>query len=52
MSRPIAFKCFNTGPETVRLAVVMSVRFLISLPNMEDMLHERGIDASSESIRF
>ena len=28
------------------------VRFLLSLRNMEDLLHERGIDVSYEAVRF
>lgn len=36
----------------MRLAVMMYVRFLLSLRNVEDLLHERGIDISFETIRF
>ena len=35
-----------------RLAVMMYVRFPLSLRNVEDLLHERGIDVSYESVRF
>lgn len=30
----------------------MYIRFLLSLRNVEDLLHERGIDVSYESVRF
>ena len=30
----------------------MYVRFPLSLRNVEDLLHERGIDVSYESVRF
>lgn len=30
----------------------MYVRFPLSLRNVEDLLHERGIDISHESVRF
>lgn len=30
----------------------MYVRFPLSLRNVEDLLHERGIDVSHETIRF
>jgi len=46
------FRCFRTSPEIIRLAVMMYVRFPLSLRNVEDLLHERGIDISYESVRF
>jgi putative transposase len=46
------FRYFKTSPEVIRLAVMMYVRFPLSLRNVEDLLHERGIDVSHESIRF
>ncbi len=36
----------------MRLAVMMYVRFPLSLRNVEDLLHERGIDISHETVRF
>jgi transposase-like protein len=32
--------------------VMLYVRFPLSLRNVEDLLHERGIDVSHETIRF
>ena len=46
------FKYFKTSPEVIRLAVMMYVRFPLSLRNVEDLLHERGIDLSHETVRF
>ena len=46
------FRCFNSSPEVIRLAVMMYVRFPLSLRNVEDLLHERGIDISHETVRF
>jgi len=46
------FKYFKTSREIIRLAVMMYVRFPLSLRNVEDLLHERGIDVSYESVRF
>jgi putative transposase len=40
------------SPEIIRLAVMMYVRFPLSLRNVEDLLHERGIDISYETVRF
>jgi putative transposase len=46
------FRYFKTSPEIIRLAVMMYVRFPLSLRNVEDLLHERGIDISHESVRY
>ncbi|WP_394693571.1 IS6 family transposase [Hyphobacterium sp.] len=46
------FRYFKTSPEVIRLAVMMYVRFPLSLRNVEDLLHERGIDLSHETVRF
>ncbi len=52
MTKRSPFRYFRTSPEIIRLAVMMYVRFPISLRNVEDLLHERGIDISHESVRF
>ena len=49
MSNP--FRYFKTSPEIIRLAVMMYVRFLLSLRQVEDLLHERGIDITYETVR-
>jgi len=46
------FKYFHSSPEIIRLEVMMYVRFPLSLRNVEDLLHERGIDVCHETIRF
>jgi putative transposase len=46
------FRYFKTSPEVIRLAVILYVRFPLSLRNVEDLLHERGIDVSHETIRY
>ena len=43
---------FQDFAESIRLAVMMYVRFPLSLRHVEDLLHERGIDVSQETIRF
>ena len=45
------FRYFKTSPEIIRLAVMMYVRFPLSLRQVEDLLHERGIDISHETVR-
>ena len=52
MSNPLSFRYFKTSPEIIRLAVMMYIRFPLSLRNVEDLLHERGIDISHETVRF
>ena len=46
------FRYFKTSPEVIRLAGMMYVRFPLSLRNVEDLLDERGIDVSHETVRF
>jgi putative transposase len=50
MSNP--FRYFNSSPEAIRLVVMMYVRYPLSLRNVEDLLAERGIDISHETVRF
>jgi putative transposase len=52
MTKHSPFRYFKTSPEIIRLAVMMYVRFPLSLRNVEDLLHERGIDVSHEAVRF
>lgn len=46
------FRCFNSSPEVIRLTVMMYVRYPLSLRQVEDLLFERGIDISHETVRF
>ena len=46
------FRYFETSPAIIQLAVMMYVRFPLSLRNVEDLLHERGIDVCHESVRL
>ena len=50
MSNP--FRYFNSSPEVIRLVVMMYVRYPLSLRNVEDLLAERGIDLSHQTVRF
>ena len=47
-----AFKYFKTSREIIKLAVMLYVRFPLLLRNVEDLLHEPGIDISHESVRL
>lgn len=44
------FRYFNSSPEIIRLAVLMYVRFPLSLRNVEDLLFERGVDICHETV--
>lgn len=46
------FRYFKTSPEIIRLAVMMYVRFPLSLRNVEDLFYERGVDISHETVQF
>jgi putative transposase len=46
------FRYFKTIPEIIRLAVMRCVRYPLSLRNVEDLPHERGIEISPETVRF
>lgn len=50
--KPVSpFRYFNSSPEIIRLEVMMYVRYALSLPNVEDLLAERGIDICHETVR-
>ena len=52
MPTAVAFRYFKTSPEIIQLAVMLYVRFPLSLRNVEDRLHERGVYVSYESVRY
>ena len=46
------FKYFKTSPEIIRLAVMLYIRYPLSLRQVEDILFERGIDICHETVRL
>jgi hypothetical protein len=44
------FRYFKTSPEVIWLAVMMYIRFPLSPRQVEDLLHERGIDICPEEL--
>jgi len=46
------FRYFKYSPDVIRLAVMLYVGFPLSLRQVEDLLHERGIDVSHETGRY
>ena len=51
MTGPSPFRYFKTSLEAIRLAVMRYVRFFRSLRDVEDLLHERGVAVSHETVR-
>ena len=45
------FRYFNSSPEVIRLAVMMYIRYPLSLRQVEDLLFERGIDICRETVQ-
>ena len=45
------FRWFDSSPEVIRLVMMMYVKYPLSLRNVEDLLHERGIDICHETVR-
>ena len=52
MKNPNPFRYFKTSSNIIRPAVMMYVRFPLSLRNVEDLLHERGIDICHETVHY
>jgi len=52
MTKREPFKYFHSSHEIIRLAVMLYVRFPLSLRNVEDLMHERGVEISHETVRF
>ncbi len=52
MNKIDPFKYFKTSPEIIKLAVMYYIRYPLSLRQVEDILHERGIDICHETIRY
>jgi putative transposase len=52
MTKPNPLKGFQSSPEIIRLAVMLYVRFPLSLRNAEGLLHERSVDVGHKTVRF
>ena len=51
LAPPNPCRWFDSSPEVIRLVVMMYVKYPLSLRNVEDLLHERGIDLCHETVR-
>ncbi len=52
MSKCSPSRSFKTSPEILRLAAMLCIRFPLSLRNVEDLLHELGIEISHETVQY
>ncbi len=52
MTTKNTFKYFKTSPEIIRLVVMYYARYPLSFRQVEDILHNRGIDICHETVRF
>ena len=52
MTKRSLFRYFKTSPAVIFLAVIIYVYYTLSLRNVEDLLQERGIDISHETVRL
>ena len=46
------FRYFNSSPEVIRFAVMLYVRYPLSLRQVEDILFERGVEICHETVRY
>ena len=52
MTKRSPLRYFKTSPVIIRLAVMLYIRYPLSLRNVVALLHERGIEINYESVRF
>ena len=52
MSKINHFKYYKTSPEIIKLAIMYYVRYPLNLRQVEDVLHERGVDICHETVRY
>ena len=52
MTQRSPFRYFKTGLEIIRLAAMLCVLYPLTLRNVEDLLHERCVEISHETVRF
>ena len=48
---PISFKRHRFPPDVIRYAVWLYFRFTLSIRDVEELLAQRGIEASREAVR-
>ncbi len=48
----LPLRAFKTGPGIIRVAVMLYISSPLSLQNVEDLPHKRGIEISHETVRY
>jgi len=48
----ISFRYFKSSPEIIQSTVLLYVQYSLSLRNVEEILAERGIKISYETVRY
>ena len=51
MTKPLSFKRYRFPPDVIRHTIWLYFRFTLSLRDVEEMLAQRGIEVSYETIR-
>ena len=52
MTKPLSFKRYRFPPDVIRNAIWLYFRFTLSLRDVEEMLAQRRIEVSYETIRY
>ena len=52
MTKNNIFRYYKTSPEIIKMAIMYYVRYPLSLRQVEDILHDRGIDVCHETVRY
>ncbi len=49
--KPISYRCHRFPPQIIQHAIWLYCRFTLSFRDVEDLLAERGLDVSYETVR-
>ena len=52
MCIPVSISFFKTSLQIIQLVITLNVMFLVSLKSVEDLLHERGVGVSKDSVWY
>lgn len=48
----LPFHHFKTSPKIIRLSIMLYIRFPLSVCSVEELIHERGVGISNETVRY
>ena len=52
MCNCVSISFFKTSLQDIQLVITLNVMFLVSLKNVEDLLHERGMGVNKDSVLY